>query len=136
MLILPLLFLENFLLLFLLCLQLFDSSVLFCVVTILTLAEWTTSSTILVALTIFLDTMSLTALATLLNFLYLKTKTKPNLLYLLICLNILNIKAISVSGKRLDNSLLMLGFIFTMIATAMTVAVLVAEKLLLETLTV
>lgn len=109
------------------------------VVTVFTLAEHPATHAALAAFAVFLDTVSFSALASLLHLLDLKPQTECVFLLLILFLLFFlvhRLEPMRVPGQRLDDRLLVLCGVLLVIAAVVAVAVLVAEYLLLETFAV
>ena len=104
------------------------------ILTILTFTEGPTPHSALIALTILLQTMRLSTLTAFLNLINLKAQTK-SFLILLLLLILLNLKAIRVPAKRLDNGLFMFRGVLK-ITTIMTITALVTKQLFLKALAI
>lgn len=110
------------------------------IVATLTTAEYGALLTALIAFTVFLQTLGLLALAAFPYFLVLNPEAKDLIFRCFLLRSLLVIEAMTdrvcVSGQRLDDCLLMLFFIVDVVAAVLTVALLAAEHLLLETVAV
>lgn len=104
------------------------------IVTVLTFAKYTTWLSALIALAIFLHAVSFPAFAPFSHVFYLKTQTKHHrfLLWILFLL-LFNIETMRISSQRLNYRLFVSCHVLGMIPTVVTVTVLIAKYLLLET---
>lgn len=107
------------------------------IVTVFTLAKYPAGLPTLITLAILLHTVSFPAFTPFSHILYLKPKTKHHRFLLqVLFLLLLNIETMRISSQRFNYRLFMPCHIFRMIPTVVTVTVLIAKYLLLETFTI